>query len=234
MVPSDPISSPLTTGMHGIELRDQERRTLRLSAPLRTFFTVRRINAFKHAACCLSLGTGSLVTAFRSPATVAASQQPPFRGQSFRTCYFAPFQIASVPARPFGSAVALRFAPVAAASTPQARCTSTTRFGQLRSPSPLPLGILTSLRIKAFNGVCCLPVRLTNPPDLPSLPATLSFFKCGCRITVPGSLRFRRLAVPQTSWNLLHYALEAGFGQTFFVCNKAFSSIFNCLIFSVL
>jgi len=32
-----PIYSPLTTGMHGIELRDQERRTIRLSAPLLTF-----------------------------------------------------------------------------------------------------------------------------------------------------------------------------------------------------
>ena len=35
------------------------------------------------------------------------------------------------------------------------------------------------------------------------------------RITVPGPLRFRRLAVPQTSWNLPHYALDHSFGQSF-------------------
>jgi hypothetical protein len=38
----------------------------------------------------------------------------------------------------------------------------------------------------------------------------------GLRITVPGPLRFRRLAVPQTSWNLSHYAPDAQFRQRFF------------------
>jgi hypothetical protein len=176
MVPSDPISSPLTTGMHGIELRDQERRTLRLSAPLRTFFAVRRINAFKHAACCLSLGTGSLVTAFRSPTTAATSRRPPFRGQSSLPATSHPSRPISVPVRPFDSATALRFAPVTAASTSQARCTSTIRFGLPRPPPPLPSGIVTSLGIKAFSGVCCLPVRLANSPDFPSLPDALPFY----------------------------------------------------------
>ena len=37
-----------------------------------------------------------------------------------------------------------------------------------------------SLRIKAFNGVRCLPVRLTNPPDFPSLPAARSNESLGC------------------------------------------------------
>src|SRR4029077_15685524 len=82
----------------------------------------------------------------------------------------------SVPVRPFDSTTALRFAPVAAASTSQARCPSTIRFGLPRPPSPLPSGIVTSLGIKAFNGVCCLPVRLANPPDLPSLPDAVTFY----------------------------------------------------------
>jgi hypothetical protein len=76
-----------------------------------------------------------------------------------------------VPVRPFCSTTAARFAPVAAASMLLARCTSTTRFGLPRPRSPLPSGIVTSLGIKAFNRVCCLPVRLTNPPDFLSLPA---------------------------------------------------------------
>jgi hypothetical protein len=64
-----------------------------------------------------------------------------------------------------------RIAPVAAASLPVARCTSTTRFGLPRLPSPLPSGTFTSFGIKAFDCVCCLPVHLTNPPDFLSLPA---------------------------------------------------------------
>jgi hypothetical protein len=44
----------------------------------------------------------------------------------FATPLFASFQVASVPVRPFGSTTASRIAPVAAASLPGARCTSTT------------------------------------------------------------------------------------------------------------
>ena len=101
-------------------------------------------------------------------------------GSKLPACYFASFQIASVPVRPFGSTTASRIAPVAAASLPGARCTSTTRSGLPRPLSPLPSGIFTSLGIKAFNRVCCLPVRLTNPPDFLSLPAARSNESLGC------------------------------------------------------
>ena len=37
--------------------------------------------------------------------------------------------------------------------------------------SPLPFGIFTSLRIKAFNQIRSRPARLPNAPDLLSLPA---------------------------------------------------------------
>jgi hypothetical protein len=112
-----------------------------------------------------------LVTAFRSPATVAASQRPPFRGQSSQPATSLPSELAFVPVRPFGSTTASRIAPVAAVSLPVARCTATTRFGWPRLRSPLPSGTFASLGIKAFNRVCCLPVRLANPPDFLSLPA---------------------------------------------------------------
>jgi len=95
-------------------------------------------------------------------------------GSKLPACYFASSRIASVPVRPFGSTTAFRIAPVAAASLPEARCTSTPRFGLPRPQSPLPSGTFTSLGIKAFNRVCCLPVRLTNPPDFLSLPAARS------------------------------------------------------------
>jgi hypothetical protein len=59
--------------------------------------------------------------------------------------------------------------------------------------------------------------RLARPPDRPdflSLPAPGSIARYRQRITVPGPLPFRWLAVPQTSWNLLHYALEPENGQS--------------------
>jgi hypothetical protein len=54
----------------------------------------------------------------------------------------------------------------------------------------------------------------------------------GLRITVPGPLRFRRLAVPQTSWNLIHYAPDALFRQRISEQIGAFSSVFILLVFN--
>ncbi len=51
-----------------------------------------------------------------------------------------------------------------------------------------------------------LVAHLPDSPDLLSLPAPCSIASLQERIIVPGPLRFRRLAVPQTSWNLPHYA----------------------------
>ena len=80
----------------------------------------------------------------------------------------------------------------------------------------LPFGIFASLRIEAFGWICRPAARLPNSPDLRSLPAARRYLtRFGLRITVPGPLRFRRLAVPQTSWNLPHYARKPLSGQHF-------------------
>jgi hypothetical protein len=71
-----------------------------------------------------------------------------------------------------------------------------------------PLRGFSPLWIEAFNECRCLPVHLPNPPDFRSLPEAFSIARCQLRITVPGPLPFRRLAVPQTSWNLPHYDPE--------------------------
>ena len=165
--------------MHGIEHREQERRTIRLSAP-RWPFSPAPGSMLPGSPLAASARNRSLVTAFRSPATAAASRRPPFRGQSSQPATSLPSKYASVPVRPFGSTTASRFAPVAAVSLPLARCTSTTRFGLPRLRSPLPSGTFTSLGIKAFNRVCCLPVHLTNPPDFLSLPAARPNKSWGC------------------------------------------------------
>ena len=87
-----------------------------------------------------------------------------------------------------------------------------------------PLRGFSPLWIEAFNECRCLPVHLPNPPDSRSLPDAFSIARCQLRITVPGPLRFRRLAVPQTSWNLPHYAPEIVWRQDFRVCFRHIST----------
>jgi hypothetical protein len=107
-------------------------------------------------------------------------------GSKRLTCYFASFQIVPVPGPPLGSTTATRIAPVAAASLPGARCTSTAWSGLPLLLPPLPSGTVMSLGIKAFNSARCLPVHLTNPPDSLSLPAARSSESWGCRSSFQG------------------------------------------------
>jgi hypothetical protein len=159
------------------------------------------------AACHRSSLGWKLSTAFRSPATAARFQasipgsQLPDLPLRLPACRFR---------RPFGLS-APRPSPVCSrirsASVPPARCGFHCLQDRHRLTPPLPFGILTSLRIKAFCAICCPSARLPVPPDLRSLPAANSLsLGAGRRIIVPGPLRPRRLAVPQTSWNHLHYA----------------------------
>jgi hypothetical protein len=147
----------------------------------------------------------SLVTAFPSPATAPAFADS-IPGSMVLACYFAVslagFRVRSV----FRLRRRNRFAPIPAASTLQTRYTQASQLIRPLSPSPLPSGSFSSLGIKAFNGRRCRPVRLPTPPDFRSLPAACSISRLRPRIIVCDSLRFRRLAVPQTSWNLHHYA----------------------------
>src|SRR5450631_3917176 len=135
-----------------------------------------------------------------------------------------------VPVRPFGSTTASRFAPVAAASLPGARCTSTTRFGLPRQRSPLPSGIVTSLGIKAFNRVCCLPVHLTNPPDFLSLPAARPNERLGCgssfqvRYVSAGLLFLKPLG---TFFTMLPIATSV---NAFSQQKRVFSSTYICFV----
>ena len=158
---------------------EQKRRTIRLSAPQWLFSpaTGSMLPGSPLAASCPEPVARNGLSLARNSCRLSATSIP---GSKLPACYFASFQVASVPVRPFGSTTASRIAPVAAASLPGTRCTSATWFGLPRLPSPLPSGIFTSLGIKAFNGVCCLPVRLTNPPDFLSLPAARSNESLGC------------------------------------------------------
>jgi hypothetical protein len=123
----------------------------------------------------------SLVTAFRSPVTIAASQRPPFQGQRSRPATSR----SSRPVSPARSALRLHARPPGlhpghdrfVASSPLRFFPHGSASRYLRSP--LPLGTFASLGIKAFNRSRCLPARLTIPPDCLSLPATVSISSIG-------------------------------------------------------
>ena len=148
-------------------------------------------------------------------------------GSKLPACYFAPLPgSVSVPVRPFGSTALIRFA---------AGHGRFTAAGPLHFCRPVQLAALSvSAPLQDFyvpRDRCVLQNSLpTGPPDefarFPLAPRCSSYFYSEHRIIVPGPLRFRRLAVPQTSWNLLHYDLEAAFGQPNFVNLDPFSSIF--------
>ena len=156
--------------MHGIEHCEQKRRTIRLLAPRTLYFSASRsmLRGSPLAAFCpepvarngFSLSCNGCRL---SAATISGSKLP--------ACYFASLpdssRARSAPRLHCHNPVA----PVAAASLPGARCTSTIRSGLPRPLPPLPSRTVTSFGIKAFNNVCCRPVHLTNPPDSLSLPA---------------------------------------------------------------
>src|ERR1039457_4154795 len=166
--------------MHGIELCRQKRRTIRCSAPRWPFSPApgSMLPRSPLAASCPEPVAHNGFLLARTGCRLSATSISGVKAPSL-LLRFLPSTLV-VPVRPFGSTTACRFAPVAAASLPVTRCTSTTRFGLPLRRSPLPSGIVTSLGIKAFNRVCCLPVHLTNPPDFLSLPAARPGESWGC------------------------------------------------------
>ena len=133
-------------------------------------------------------------------------------GSKVLTCYFAACRLVSPPGPPSAPLPPLvcptwwqllRFRPVAASLAGSLSC-----FLCLHSPPGLlpPSGSKRSTDSAASR----LAFRIRPISSRSPLPF---LFLGWLRITVPGSLRVRRLAVPQTSWNLLQYAPNRLFRQ---------------------
>jgi hypothetical protein len=211
--------------MHGIEHCEQKRRTIRLSAPQRPFSPApgSMLPGSPLAASCPEPVARNGFLLARDSCRLSATSIP---GSKLSACYFASFQVASVPVRPFGSTTA---SPVCAG------CGRFTASGPLHFHYPVqPAAPAISTPLRDF----CLPrdqsvqplLLPAGPPDesarFPLAPRRPFWLKYGLRITVPGPLRFRRLAVPQTSWNLIHYAPDKHLRQRFSRARRHFSSTF--------
>ena len=208
--------------MHGTEHRNRKRRTFRLSAPPGSGFPNLRINASWLAAASSSDQDRQLVTAFPSPATTPALTNT-IPGSMVPACHFAASQLASPPGPPFCSTTEPGSPRSPAASKLLARCRSACCIDWLPSRSPLPFGVFGPSGSKRSTGsAACRPAFQIRPISLRSpLPFLFQVWR---RITVPGPLRLQRLAVPQTSWNLLHYDPELLRRQRFFVLASPKSS----------
>ena len=165
-------------------------------------FQRQRIRRLRGRLPVIPVRSRLLETAFRSLATTAHLQATITRSK-FPACFFdAPPDLlpASRPCTPQPLAVCTRGKH---ASSHKTRSQTQTRHFRPLPGSPLPFGTFQSLRIDAFNPVRYRKAHLPDTPDCLSLPATAALLKSRLQINVPGSLRFRRPAVPQTSWNRL-------------------------------
>ena len=114
--------------------------------------------------------------------------------------------------------------PVASGFNAQTRCLKTAQHSRFLLGSPLPVGALVPLRIKAFNPTWSRASSPSGFARFPFAPRHRLSLNYRSRINVPGPLRFRKPAVPQTSWNLLHHAPCGEIRQTDSVTGLYFSS----------
>ena len=209
--------------MHGTEHCNRDRRTLRLSAPRKPVFGRKPDQRFDARRKPLPDRSPKLVTAFRSPATATASRglhsgvNVPGLLLRLATCRFrSPFGSSAPhppPVRPAeGCFLASSPLPLPRPARLAAPPASTPRR-DFYLPSDQSV---LQVRLPAGS-----PSELARSPFAPRSRFLLLVFRL--RITVPGPLRFRRLAVPQTSWNHPQYAPDRPFRSMVFV---SFSAVF--------
>jgi hypothetical protein len=182
--------------MHGIELRDRERRTLRLSAPLRTF----------------SPSAGSMLSSTPPAASLSGpgrSQRPFARPQRLSPLgdLHSGVKAPGLPLRALPDRLPCPFDP--SAPLPRPGLPRSRPLQRLRPVALSPSGsadrvtVSTPLQDSYIPRDQSVQRRLlpAGPPGKsarsPFAPRCPSFSSVGLRINVPGSLRVFRLAVPQ-------------------------------------
>ena len=197
--------------MHGTEHRIMKRRTRSLLTPRQPFSPAPASSRGWRAACIFITGPFTRAEVFLA--------RNDFRLREFRSgVHGPPLALRSLTnrlillVRPFSSATSRRFAPAAGgihASDPLHSC----RF-VLQAARPIstpPTGVFAPSGSKRSTGYPAFRSAFrTRPIFVRSPQPPISIW---LRIIVPDPLRFRRLAVPQTSWNLPHYATKPLHGQ---------------------
>jgi hypothetical protein len=203
----------LTTGMHGTEHREQKHRAHRLSAPRPPFSpaagSIPR-SAPQFLFCSGPVARIGLSLSCNGPRSHASHS----RVSAPRPDTSRPYQLLPRPVR-LSAPLPIPVRPEIDGIHALARCRFLNRHGRplpcLHSPSGLlpPSGSKRSTDPLPASP----PSGSARSPFAPHSRFLSLVFRL--RIIVRGPLRFRRLAVPQTSWNHLHYAPEAFPGQSF-------------------
>ena len=188
--------------MHRTELRVRERRVPRCSAPPNPVSPAQGSMppSTPQPASALPDGTGISKRPFPRLEQRRLSA-PPFQGQQSRPAPSLPRPQASSPVRP----------PAPPPPPVRPGCVGFLASGPLRLRPRAPRTASTASA--PLSGSYPRPDRSVQPLPPPFGPPSESarspvaphgprFLRLEPRITVPGPLRFRRLAVPQTSWNL--------------------------------
>ena len=161
--------------MHRTEPCNRNYGALRPSTSRSNSFPSIRINAFGHAASNFRSGPTA-----RSDLSLAYNEcslsEPPLQGQRSRPTTSLSYHPVTTARSDFHSTTAHRSYRLTAASPRKSRCSAAVRSARSLLQSPLLLGTITSLRIKAFDWFGYRSVRLPNPPDLPSLPAAHIYY----------------------------------------------------------
>ena len=193
--------------MHGIEQRIKKRWVPRLSAPpgpisppwdhclaahLQTFYLMEPV-----ARNGLSLTRNGCSL---SGASIPESLVP--------ACYFATRQLVSPPGPPPAWLPSTGLPRLMAASSLSARCGSPRQACSAASSASTPLRDFYLPRDRSVQQIPPLRGSPSESARFPLAPRRRSISRVGCGSPFLDSLRFRRLAVPQTSWNLPQYALK--------------------------
>jgi hypothetical protein len=216
--------------MHGTEHRVPERRALRLSAPRKPVYPASASSLPSAPQPLILSKTGPFARnglsltreGLRLREFRPGVEGPglPLRSLACRSsCPFgfsAPPPVAGSPQRP-------------AASTPQARCIPYRPALPAVLPACAPLWEFSLPWDQRTGKLRNRSVRLPELPDLVRSPQPFHL-KIRLRINVPDPLHFRRLAVPQTSWNLLYYDPKHSSGQRFFRPFQPISTTSFCCI----
>jgi hypothetical protein len=216
--------------MHGTEHRVSERRALRLSAPRQPVYPASASSPSDAPQPLFLSKTGPFARNGLSLTRVISACADSIPGSKVLACHFA-HSLAGLPAR---SAFWLRRQPLVCPSYrlhPRLKPVAffTGLLCRLCRPLPLPFRSFHSLRIKASTGFATIRSAFRSRPIFVRSPQPFHL-KIRLRIIVPDPLHLRRLAVPQTSWNLLHYDPMYDSGQRFFPELPPISTTSFCLV----
>ena len=194
--------------MPGIKLRAWKCWTFRLSAP-RNPFSPDPGSALQDSPLALSQTEPFARNGLSLACNDSRFSRAPFQGQRSRPATSLASPVASAARSVLRSTASTEFPQQGCFNASEPVAASATGYFLPASRLHSPSGLLHPSGSKRSTGFAQDRSAFRFRPISSRSPLRALLVTLRLRIIVPGSLRLRRLAVPQTSWNLIHYALGA-------------------------